>query len=125
MTNTLKEAAYVTVGLGVLGFQKAQVRRVELTRQLEEGRKQLGSQFADATQTLEAQIAELTKLIKTLAADLDARIAPVRSVVEESLGSLEVRLPPQTRAFVEQARATAKETETQLRVRFGLAANAA
>ena len=29
INNALKEAAYIAVGLGVLGFQRAQVRRVE------------------------------------------------------------------------------------------------
>lgn len=32
--NTAKEVAYTAIGLGVLGFQKAQVRRRELTEQL-------------------------------------------------------------------------------------------
>src|SRR4249920_2362462 len=32
ITKVLKDALYVGVGLGVIGFQKAQVRRVELTR---------------------------------------------------------------------------------------------
>jgi hypothetical protein len=33
--NAVKEATYVAVGLGVLGFQKAKVRRVELMKQVE------------------------------------------------------------------------------------------
>jgi hypothetical protein len=32
----LKNAAYVAIGFGVIGFQKAQVRRRELTKQLED-----------------------------------------------------------------------------------------
>lgn len=32
--NTAKEVAYTAIGLGVLGFQKTQVRRRELTEQL-------------------------------------------------------------------------------------------
>ena len=31
VTKTLRDAAYVVVGAGVLAFQKAQVRRVELS----------------------------------------------------------------------------------------------
>ena len=31
LPKTLKDAAYVTIGLGVIGFQKAQVRRQELS----------------------------------------------------------------------------------------------
>ena len=33
--SALKDGAYVAIGLGVLGFQRAQVQRVELTKQLE------------------------------------------------------------------------------------------
>lgn len=33
---TLRDAAYVLVGLGVIGFQRAQVKRRELVRQLPE-----------------------------------------------------------------------------------------
>jgi len=125
VTNTLKDAAYVTVGLGVLGFQKAQVGRVELIKLLEEQRQQLISQLTSAGQTIEAQIAELTRLIKTLAADLDTRVAPVRNAVEDGFDALEERLPVQTRALVEQARTTAKETESHMRARLGLNSAAA
>lgn len=34
LPHSLRDAAYVLVGLGVLGFQRAQVARRELTRQL-------------------------------------------------------------------------------------------
>lgn len=36
LTDTLKDAAYVSVGLGVLAFQRLQVRRQELTKLVEE-----------------------------------------------------------------------------------------
>ena len=35
-TKVLKDALYVTVGLGVIAFQKAQVQRVELQKAVEE-----------------------------------------------------------------------------------------
>ena len=34
LTNALKEAAYVSVGLGVIAFQRFQVRRNEITKAL-------------------------------------------------------------------------------------------
>ena len=40
-TKVLKDALYVTVGLGVIAFQKAQVQRVELQKAVEERLKQL------------------------------------------------------------------------------------
>ena len=44
----LKEGAYVAVGLGVLGFQRAQVRRVEVTKQLTEWAKAVEAQIGAA-----------------------------------------------------------------------------
>ena len=38
----LKDALYVTVGLGVIAVQKAQVQRVELQKQLEQRLKAAG-----------------------------------------------------------------------------------
>ncbi|MDQ2649456.1 MAG: hypothetical protein M3Z03_07870 [Actinomycetota bacterium] len=36
VTNAVKDAAYVSVGLGVIAFQRLQVRRNELTKTLNE-----------------------------------------------------------------------------------------
>ena len=36
VTNAVKDAAYVSVGLGVIAFQRMQVRRNELTKQVNE-----------------------------------------------------------------------------------------
>lgn len=47
VTNTVKEAAYVTVGLGLLAFQRLQVRRNELS-------KSLGSAGGEARGAVEA-----------------------------------------------------------------------
>lgn len=46
VTNTLRDAAYVAVGFGVLAFQKAQVRRRELEKQFEGQSKQWREQLA-------------------------------------------------------------------------------
>jgi ElaB/YqjD/DUF883 family membrane-anchored ribosome-binding protein len=120
VTTTLKDAAYITVGLGVLGFQKAQVRRVELRKQLEDQRANV--QVGALTQTLEAQLTELTRLVKELAQDVDARFVPVRVQIEERIDAMEERLPEQARELVKQARSVAKDTEAQLRSHLGLVA---
>lgn len=41
-TKVLKDALYVTVGLGVIAFQKAQVQRVELQKAVEQRLKDVG-----------------------------------------------------------------------------------
>ena len=86
LSKTLKDAAYVAVGFGVLAFQKAQVRRRELEKQL-------------------------TKA----AADAEKNIEPVVEAVEASLDQLEERLPTQAREVFKQVRTTAKQAGEQLR----------
>lgn len=63
VTKTLKDAAYVTVGLGVLGIQQAQVRRRELRHQVERGVAatrgqlgQLGERVPDQARDLLGQV---------------------------------------------------------------------
>ena len=41
-TKVLKDALYVSVGLGVIAFQKAQVQRVELQKAVEDRLKSAG-----------------------------------------------------------------------------------
>src|SRR5579884_3723388 len=62
----LKEGAYVAVGLGVLGFQRAQVRRVELTKQLNDLAKTLEAQFGQVGD-LGSQVEAYAKLARTQA----------------------------------------------------------
>jgi archaellum component FlaC len=142
VTATLKDAAYVTVGLGVLGFQKAQVRRVELQKQLEQLQtqleqlpkqlEQLPKQFEQQRKFIEAQLAEAlaklaeaTKAFQGLARDLDARIEPVREQVGAQIDAVEGYLPEQVRDIVKQARAAARERQTVVRSRLGLTTAAA
>jgi DNA anti-recombination protein RmuC len=97
LSKTLKDAAYVAVGFGVLAFQNAQVRRRELEKQL-----------GVSTESLRAQ---LTKV----AADAEKNIEPVVEAVEASLDQLEERLPEQAREVFKQVRTTAKQAGEQFR----------
>lgn len=93
----VRDATYVVVGLGVIGFQKAQVRRVELAKQLQE-------QGVDVR-------GQLTKLAK----EVDERIDPVLGTLDGRLDELEDKLPEQVRDVVAQARKVAKDAREQLR----------
>lgn len=108
LTKTLKDAAYIAVGLGVIGFQKAQVRRHELTKQVAGQRKDW-----------EAQLHAYRGQLEVLAQDVDARIAPVVATLEERvapvLDQLEDRLPGQAKELVSQARTAAKDARAELR----------
>jgi hypothetical protein len=70
VANAAKDAAYVTVGLGVIAFQRLQVRRNELS-------KRLADQTGDAQGALEVVAALLNERVKAveerLGATLDRR----------------------------------------------------
>jgi hypothetical protein len=104
ITDTVKDAAYVTIGFGVLGFQKAQVRRQELT-------KQFGSQLAEGR-----------KAAATLAEQIEGYVAPVRTQLETGLDSVESTLPASAQDLLKQARATIHQQEQAVRSRLGLSA---
>ncbi len=111
VTDTNKDAAYVAIGLGVLGFQKAQVRRVELTKQIE-----------DQFKGLEGQVAEGRKVAADLAAQLDDIVAPVRATIETQLDTIESVLPGSAAEIMKSARTAAHNTEATVRKTFGFAA---
>jgi len=89
VTKTVKDAAYVTVGLGVLAFQKAQVARRDLTKQVE------------------TQLTATTEQVKDLSKKVEGRIQPV-------LGQLEQNVPAQAKDLVKQARTAAETLQGQV-----------
>lgn len=93
LKKTVQDAAYVVVGLGVIGFQRAQVRRQELKKQLEAQRGQLETQIEEAR-------SQVQKLVK----DVEDRVQPLRSEVEHRITTFEELLPEQARGLVHQAR---------------------
>jgi hypothetical protein len=104
VTHSLKDAAYVAVGFGVIGFQKAQVRRQELNRQWRQQREQFSTQLG------------------TLVKGLDGAVQPVREQIEGRLDRFEEHLPGQAKDLVHTARALAKSSEDQMRGLIGAGA---
>src|SRR5438105_11290828 len=88
VTKTVKDAAYVTVGLGVLAIQKAQVGRRELTKQVE-------TQLAETGE----QVQRFTRLV-------EERLQPV-------LDQIETALPESAKDLVKQARSAARDAQAQ------------
>jgi DNA anti-recombination protein RmuC len=86
----LKEAAYIAVGLGVLGFQRAQVQRVELTKQLEEQLNSLPSAWTAPVEGYAAFVKEqtattrarVTEQLSDLSRALEDALAPVREQIK-------------------------------------------
>jgi hypothetical protein len=94
VTKTLRDATYVAIGMGVMTFQKSQVRRVELTKQFEAQRKQVEAQAVEAKD-------QLGKLVK----GVEERWEPVLKQLETRLDELEKRLPEQAATAMKQVRA--------------------
>ena len=94
---TLKDGLYVSIGLGVIAFQKAQVQRQEL-------RKQVESNVGVARVVVEDRV-------KTV----EERLEAVEQRIDAVLDDVEERLPEQARSVMHQAREVAKDARTQLR----------
>jgi len=103
ITKTARDAAYVVVGLGVLGFQRAQVRRQELQKRIID-RNLVPSHLGDVR-------GEVTKRVK----DVDEAVEQVIGRIEATLVPIEDRLPVPARDLVKQAHAQAREVRQQIR----------
>jgi ElaB/YqjD/DUF883 family membrane-anchored ribosome-binding protein len=105
VTKVLKDALYVSVGLGVIAFQKAQVQRQELKKTFE-------SQVSGARTGVDDRV----KLVEERLDDIEARID---GVVDEFAS----RLPEQVQAVVKQTRQAAKDARAQVRALVGNGSN--
>lgn len=102
--NTARDAAYVTVGLGVLAFQRAQVRRNELVKALSVPREDLEERLGEVRDDMVRRV----KLI-------DEKVEEVIVTLETSIAPLEERLPEPAREIVIRARTQARDVRQQLR----------
>lgn len=95
-----RDAAYVAVGLGVLGLQRAQVQRHELARRA----AGMDQHFTAVRAGLEAPVHQLGEW-------LDSTV----QFLESSFEPLEQQLPPQARELAGKARAQLGALGAQLR----------
>ncbi len=97
-----RDAAYVAVGLGVLGLQRTQVQRQALQRRVRAG------ELDDVVAGLRAG---LTRSVQQADAVVEATIGQL----ESSLEPLEQQLPQPVRELVAYAHTRAREVRCQLR----------
>ena len=100
----VRDAAYVTVGFGVLALQQAQVRRRELVRSL-----------AERFGASKAQVEELLAKFETQIAKLDDRVVAVETKIDATVEKIEDRLPHQAAAVVSQAHGLVKAVRNHVR----------
>jgi hypothetical protein len=105
VSDLAREAAYVAVGLGVLGYQRAQVQRVEL-------QNRLPKDFS-LDQHLSGVRSELSKGVK----QLDDLLESATQLIETSLQPLEQQLPASVSQLTTKAFEQAREVRSQIRQR--------
>jgi hypothetical protein len=103
--NLARDAAYVAVGLGVLGYQRAQVQRVEL-------KNKLAKDFSFDERLTDARH-EVTKGVK----HLDDLVESAARFLETSLQPVEEQLPPTITKVTGKAFDQAREVRNQIRQR--------
>ncbi len=99
-----KDAAYIAVGLAVLAYQKAQVRRHEM---IAAGNDQFGLG--------KSQIESLVQAFETQFSGLDSRLDAIETKIDTGVANLEKRLPEKVGALLGQAHDTAKAARKQVR----------
>jgi hypothetical protein len=105
VTDLARDAAYVAVGLGVLGYQRAQVQRVELKNKL--------SKDFSLDQRFSGVRSEVTKGVK----QIDELVESAVQFVESSLQPLEEQLPASVTQLTSKAFEQAREVRSQIRQR--------
>jgi hypothetical protein len=105
VTDLARDAAYVAVGLGVLGYQRAQVQRVELQARLS---KDLA---------LDQRIEEVRHGMAKGYLQIDDLAESAAQFVETTLQPLEDKLPSSVTHVTTKAREQAREVRIQIRQR--------
>jgi hypothetical protein len=131
LNKVLKEGAYTAIGLGVMGFQRAQVHRVELTRQLEAQRRALGTlpnnlnsqvdgYAQSARSKAEATRTQLAEQLSGLGSRFDGVLAPARAQLAKTLGEDLPTLPDLTRQVADLTQQLA-EANQMVEAQIGVA----
>jgi hypothetical protein len=105
LTDLAKEAAYLVIGIGILGFHKAQVRRQDLTDAAVRARR---------AGDVEGSLAEARKQVAKRLKDFDATLGELIKALDSTLDPMWQRLPEPAQTAVQQAR----DTRDQVRVRI-------
>jgi hypothetical protein len=136
-----RDVAYVAVGLGVLGFQRAQVERRQLQQRLGTDLPHVEGRLADvrsalpdlaavrsalpdlaAVRSAVADLADLRSAVATSLQRLDEVVEEATQLIESTLEPLEHQMPAAARELTHRALQQAREVGGQLR---GLAGSAA
>jgi len=105
VTDLARDAAYVAVGLGVLGYQRAQVQRVEL-------QNRLSKDFS-----IDQRLGEVRQGVVKGFNQIDDLAETAVQFVETTLQPLEDKLPSSVSQVTTKAKEQAREVRIQIRHR--------
>lgn len=117
INQSLKDAAYVGIGFGVITFQRAQVRRQELKKQLESQLGEAKGGFSKLSETVEDRVKLLEERFEGVQGQLDAVLTEVEGNLGKALDELATRLPEPAGDVLATARAAGRDAASQLRSR--------
>jgi ElaB/YqjD/DUF883 family membrane-anchored ribosome-binding protein len=107
------DATYVVIGVAVLGFQRAQVRRYELNKRLAEPR----GEFEDRVASIRSDVNQALQGLDSRVEEMAERVEDLIERIESVVAPFEERLPTQARDLVRQAHEQAREARNQIRTR--------
>ena len=99
-----KDAMFVTIGFAVLGFQRAQVRRRELTERLQGG-----------PDTSIAGVGDLLRVIEVGYTVVDDAVSALEEALKPVLDQVQRRLPDPADRLLARARTTARTARRHAR----------
>jgi chloramphenicol 3-O-phosphotransferase len=111
IADVAKDATYVVIGAGVLGFQQVQVQRQELLKRLADPK----ASIEDRVNSVRSDLSGALHNVDTTLVGLVERFEEIVERLETAVAPFEDRLPTQARDLARQAHAQAKEARTQLR----------
>lgn len=103
VANRARDAAYVAVGLGVLGLQRAQVQRQQLKHRLA------------GEIDLDQRLSELRAAVTTGVQQIDELVDGAVQAVESTLQPIEEQLPPAAREIAQRVYGQAREVSNQIK----------
>ena len=106
-----KDATYVVIGAGVLGFQQLQVQRQELQKRLADPK----AGFEDRFNAVRSDLSGALHNVDTTVEGLMERFEEIIERLETAVAPLEDRRPAQARDLAKQTHVQAKEARNQLR----------
>jgi ElaB/YqjD/DUF883 family membrane-anchored ribosome-binding protein len=111
----IRDAAYVSIGFGVLAVQKAQVQRQELQKRLETGLGEAKGGFEKLGEDVQDRLKVVEERLEALGKQLDAAADDFEERLDKALDEIQSRLPDQAKELFTKARDAGKDYRTQVR----------